>query len=69
MTESSLREFRTSNGWVAGANVEYVYKDQSDYLGTETTSATSDVVAIIFAQAGMRFGATLDGTKYSRIIP
>ena len=69
MTESSLREFRTSNGWVAGANVEYVYKDQSDYLGTETTSATNDVVAIIFAQAGMRFGATLDGTKYSRIIP
>jgi lipid-binding SYLF domain-containing protein len=69
MTESALREFRTANGWVAGANVEYVYKDQSDYLGTETTSATSDVVAIIFAQAGMRFGATLDGTKYSRIIP
>ena len=68
-TESALREFRTANWWVAGANVEYVYKDQSDYLGTETTSATSDVVAIIFAQAGMRFGATLDGTKYSRIIP
>ena len=69
MNENSLRKFRTSNGWVAGANIEYVYKDNSDYLGTETAAVTSDVIAIIFAQAGIRFGATLEGTKYSRIIP
>ena len=69
MNENALRKFRTSNGWVAGANIEYVYKDNSDYLGAETTTVTSDVIAIIFAQAGIRFGATLEGTKYSRIIP
>jgi len=27
------------------------------------------VIAVVFAQAGFRIGATLQGTKYSRIIP
>jgi hypothetical protein len=27
------------------------------------------VIAVVFAQAGLRLGATLEGTKYTRIIP
>ena len=69
MTESALEDFRKSSGWAAGANVEYVYKDQGNSLTADTTTTLSPVVAVIFAQVGLRLGVTLDGIKYMRIIP
>jgi hypothetical protein len=27
------------------------------------------VIAVVFGQTGLRLGATLEGTKYTRIIP
>lgn len=69
MTQEALADFRTSAGWVAGANVEYAFSDQGETLMTDTTTVTSPVVAIVFGQTGLRAGATVDGTKYSRIIP
>ncbi|WP_412562965.1 YSC84-related protein [Thalassobius sp. MITS945101] len=69
MTEDSLMRFRHSNGWAAGADVEYALKDQGGNLRAETTTATSPVVAVIFGQAGLMAGATLEGVKYTRIIP
>ena len=69
MTESALEDFRKSSGWAAGANVEYVYKDQGNSLTADTTTTLSPVVAVIFAQVGLRLGVTLEGIKYMRIIP
>lgn len=69
MTESSLTNFRHSPGWAAGANVEYAVPQGGSTLAAETTTSMAPVIAIIFEQAGLRVGATLDGVKYSRIIP
>lgn len=69
MTDSALSEFRSSRGWVAGANLEYTLADTGQTLKADTTSILSPVVAIVFAQAGLQVGATVEGTKYSRIIP
>ena len=69
MTEEALSDFRSSLGWAAGANVEYVVADKGDGLAAETTTALAPIIAVIFARAGLRVGATLEGTKYSRIIP
>ena len=38
-------------------------------LRADTTTTRDPVIAVVFAQAGFRIGATLQGTKYSRIIP
>ena len=38
-------------------------------LRAETITSLSPVIAVVFAQTGLRVGATLEGTKYSRIIP
>jgi hypothetical protein len=38
-------------------------------LRADTTTSLAPVIAVVFAQSGLRLGATLDGTKYSRIIP
>ncbi|WP_137700432.1 lipid-binding SYLF domain-containing protein [Marimonas lutisalis] len=69
MTEDALMRFRRSPGWAAGADVEYVFNDQGENLRAETTTTTAPVLAVIFGQAGLHIGATLEGVKYTRIIP
>lgn len=69
MTEDALSNFRRSPGWAAGADLEYVISDQGDGLAAETTTALAPILAVIFARAVIRIGATLEGTKYTRIIP
>ncbi len=69
MTDDALRDFRVSDGWVAGANVEYALRTNADTLSAETLTSRSPVIALVFAQAGLRLGATIEGTKYTRIIP
>lgn len=69
MTDEALMNFRRSPGWAAGANVEYAIPEGGETLAAETTTSLSPVIAVIFGQAGLRLGATLEGVKYSRIIP
>ncbi len=69
MTEEALAEFRTSAGWAAGADVEYAVNDRGGNLSAETTTALAPVIAVVFGQAGLLAGASVEGTKYTRIIP
>jgi lipid-binding SYLF domain-containing protein len=69
MTEESLAEFRRSAGWVAGADLEYVFQNEGDSFKADTNTITEPILAMVFGQAGVRIGATIEGAKYSRIIP
>ena len=69
MTEAALASFRRSSGWVAGGDMEYVFSDKGDSVEADTTTLRSPVLAAIFGRAGLRVGATLEGIKYTRIIP
>ena len=69
MTEEALSEFRTSDGWAAGADVRYAINDNAGSAGVDTTTQLAPVIAFIFGQAGLIAGASLSGTKYTRIIP
>jgi len=69
MTDEALREFRSSSGWAVGGDVEYVAIDKGGNVGVETTTVLAPVIAVVFGQAGLAAGATLEGTKYTRIIP
>ena len=69
MTEESLQQFRSSSGWAAGADLEYVIQDQAENISAETTTAMSPVIAVVFGQTGLIAGASIEGTKYTRIIP
>jgi lipid-binding SYLF domain-containing protein len=68
MTSDALRRFRTSPGWVAGADVEYVGGETGGNIKADTNQSQSAVIAIVFAQQGLRVGATVEGTKYTRIL-
>ncbi|SFI29504.1 YSC84-related protein [Jannaschia pohangensis] len=69
MTEPALNNFRTSPGWVAGADVEYAVSNNAGGLRTGTTELLTPVIAVVFGQAGLLAGASLEGAKYNRIIP
>ncbi len=69
MTEAALARFRRSSGWTAGADLEYVIRDEGNALTADTNTLTAPVIAAVFGQAGLRVGATLEGAKYTRIIP
>ena len=69
MTDAALARFRRSSGWTAGADLEYVVKDEGNALTADTNTLTAPVIAAVFGQAGLRIGATLEGSKYTRIIP
>ena len=69
MTDSALESFRRSNGWVAGADLEYAVASNSGTLTTDTTTLITPVVAVVFGQAGLIAGASVEGQKYTRILP
>ena len=69
MTEEALAGFRTSKGWAAGADVEYAASSRGANLSADTTTTLSPVIAVVFGQAGLLAGASIEGTKYTRIIP
>lgn len=69
MTPQALAEFRSGPGWAAGANMDYALREDGGALRAETTTSLAPVIAVIFGQAGLMAGATLEGVKYTRIIP
>lgn len=69
MTQEALAGFRRASGWAAGADLEYVLRDEGNSLTADTNTLTAPVIAAVFGQAGLRVGATLEGSKYTRIIP
>jgi lipid-binding SYLF domain-containing protein len=69
MTPEALQAFRSGPGWAGTADLEYAVMDDAGNLSAGTLSALDPVVAIVFGQQGLIVGATLQGTKYTRIIP
>ena len=68
MTEAALADFRSGNGWAAGADIRYATPDEGGSIGKETTEL-DPVIGLVFGQQGLIAGATVSGVKYSRIIP
>lgn len=69
MTEAALQDFRTASGWAVGGDVSYTINDRGATMGVNTTTLTEPVIAIVYGQAGLIVGATLEGTRYARILP
>ena len=69
MTQEALANFRSAEGWELGADARYALPDRGGALGADTTSTQKPIVALVYGQAGLIAGASLAGTKYTRIIP
>ncbi len=69
MTEQALSDFRRSDGWALGADARYATPDGGGAIGTDTTTSLAPIVALVYGQSGLIAGASLAGTKYTRILP
>src|SRR5690606_1306233 len=69
MTQPALANFRAAQGWAVGADAKYALPDQGGSLAADTVTTLAPVIALVFGQSGLIAGATLEGTKYTRIIP
>jgi len=69
LTEDALADFRTANGWVAGADIKYAVASESGRFSADTITVATPVVALVFGGTGLIVGASLEGAKYTRIIP
>ncbi|MCA8878439.1 MAG: lipid-binding SYLF domain-containing protein [Rhodobacteraceae bacterium] len=67
MTPEALRKFRTSPGWAAGTAAEFT-GGQTGAAVAASTATKDAVIAFLFAQQGLMAGATIEGTKYTRIV-
>lgn len=68
MTQEALAEFRSGRGWAASADMRYATPSEGASMGKQTTEL-DEVVALVYGQQGLIAGASLAGTKYTRIIP
>ena len=67
MTDTALNQFEYSMGFSAGGDLEYITPSISEALKIETLTTLSPVIALVFGQAGLKVGATLEGTKYTKL--
>lgn len=67
LTPEALRKFRTSPGWSGGASAELTGGQEGVGLSASTMTQNSSV-AFLFARQGLMAGATVQGTKYTRIL-
>ncbi len=67
MTDQALSKFYNSDGFKLGANAEAAIIKESDFIGIDTINVNSDVVGVVFGQKGLILGASLEGTKYTRL--
>ncbi len=68
MTPQALADFRSGSGWAASADLRYATPEEGASMGKQTTEL-DPVIALVYGQQGLIAGATLAGTKYTRIIP
>ena len=68
-TDAALADFRRAPGWVAEAGAYYALPAGGLSMGTDTITSQQPVVAMVFGQSGLMAGASIAGTKYSRISP
>ena len=69
MDSDHLQRFRERDGWTLGADLEYTLLDSgSGAAGINNNTAPRAVYAIVFNQAGLLVGASIGGSKYSRVV-
>lgn len=68
MDSEHLAKFRARSGWTLGADLEYTVLDDAGAAGIDTNNIAEEVYALVFGQAGILVGASIEGSKYTRII-
>ncbi|MFM0171161.1 BPSL1445 family SYLF domain-containing lipoprotein [Paraburkholderia sediminicola] len=67
MTDESLTRFRSSDGWSAGGDASVAVLKVGANGNLDTSTATGQVEAFVLTNTGLMAGASLQGTKVTRL--
>ncbi|AUT73487.1 BPSL1445 family SYLF domain-containing lipoprotein [Paraburkholderia hospita] len=67
MTADALDRFRSSEGWSAGADASVAVLKVGANGNVDTGTATGQINAFVLTNGGLMAGATVDGTKVTRL--
>ncbi|CAB3773530.1 BPSL1445 family SYLF domain-containing lipoprotein [Paraburkholderia humisilvae] len=67
MTEESLNRFRSTDGWSAGGDASVAVLKIGANGNLDTSTATGQVNAFVLTNNGLMAGASLEGTKVTRL--
>ncbi len=68
MDSEHLQKFRSRPGWTLGADVEFTVLDDAKAAGVDNNTIDEAVYAVVFNQAGILIGLSIEGSKYTRIV-
>lgn len=66
MDAGSLKKFRESDGWKAGADASVAVLDQGAGANIDISKLKEPVVAFVVGQTGLMAGVSVDGSKITR---
>lgn len=69
VTQGALNNFIKSNGWEAGVDGSIAVADWGAGKDVSSISFEKPIVAFVFNQKGLMYNLTLEGTKFTRIVP
>lgn len=69
LSETSLNNFRKSNGWEAGVDGSIAVAEWGKGGDISSISFEKPIIAFMYGSKGLMAGATVKGTKFQKIIP
>jgi len=68
MQEEALKEFRASSGWKAGVDGSVALINIGAGASFDTTQIEEPIVGFVMTNAGLMYNATLEGSKYTKVV-
>jgi lipid-binding SYLF domain-containing protein len=67
MNKAALKKFRTSKNWRAGADAKVTLVNIGADESLDTTKFKQPIVGFVFGQKGLMAGATIEGSKFTKM--
>jgi len=67
MSDAALKKFRTSKNWQAGVDAQVTVVNVGADESLDTTKFKQPVVGFVFGQKGLMAGATIEGSKFTKL--
>jgi lipid-binding SYLF domain-containing protein len=67
MNNAALKKFRTSENWQAGVDAQVTVVNVGADESLDTTKFKQPVVGFVFGQKGLMAGATIEGSKFTKL--
>lgn len=68
MNDEALKKFRASSGWKAGVDGSVALIDVGAGKSLDTLTIKDPIVAFVFGQKGLMANATIEGSKFTKLV-